>query len=116
MATIFTAEEKRMIHEALSIYLQLAQQQMPQQTLEEMALQTEIILQKLEQDQSSEIPHRTNQPTGINDDYFKHVCQTCDQLTSNGCGDKITVKFPGKCDPILKYKMAKERAEKKDDL
>jgi hypothetical protein len=29
-----------------------------------------------------------------------------------GCEDKVTLKFPGKCDPILHYERAKIMANK----
>ena len=46
-------------------------------------------------------------PPGISKEWFDNVCQTCANLTPTGCSDKITVKFPGKCDPILKYERSK---------
>ena len=46
-------------------------------------------------------------PAGINQEWFENVCQACAHLTAAGCSDKITAKFPGKCDPILKYERNK---------
>jgi len=44
-----------------------------------------------------------NKPEGITDEWYKNVCLKCDKLSPTGCTDKVTEKYPGKCDPILHY-------------
>ncbi len=46
-------------------------------------------------------------PVGISDEWYKKVCKDCDKLSPTGCLDKVTEKFPGKCDPILHYEREK---------
>jgi len=50
-----------------------------------------------------------NKPNGIIDEWYKNVCKTCDKLGPTGCLDKVTEKFPGKCDPILHYEREKQQ-------
>jgi hypothetical protein len=50
---------------------------------------------------------RGNKPAGISDEWYDNVCQSCDKLDVAGCEDKVTLKFPGKCDPILHYERGK---------
>ena len=42
-------------------------------------------------------------------EWYKNVCKTCDKLGPTGCLDKVTEKFPGKCDPILHYEREKQQ-------
>jgi hypothetical protein len=55
---------------------------------------------------------RGNKPGGISDEWYDNVCLSCDKLGMGGCEDKVTLKFPGKCDPILHYERAKIMANK----
>ncbi len=102
---MLTPEEQQLVKESLALYLQLAQQQMPPQMVEELAVQAKEILMKLEQGVPAE--DGNNQPTGINDEWYSHVCLKCEHLVATGCDDPVTKKFPGKCDPILKFEMKK---------
>ena len=102
-------EEKDLVAQALQMYLQEASRQLPPQSVQQLVAVAKGIIGKLDQiDAGGGGKRKANDPPpGISADWFEHVCQTCPHLTATGCSDKITVKFPGKCDPILKYERAK---------
>jgi hypothetical protein len=102
-----TNEEKTLVEEALQVYIQLVARQMPQQQVQQIARIAQGIITKLDSVGGGAGP-RGNRPEGISDEWYKKVCQKCDKLSSSGCTDKVTVKFPGKCDPILKYENEKK--------
>jgi hypothetical protein len=106
-----TAEEKSLVQEALQVYLQLAARQMPQQQIVQLAKTAEGIIRKLDSVGQGG-GKGGNKPAGITDEWFKKVCQSCDKLSPSGCTDKVTEKFPGKCDPILHYENRKRGLEK----
>ena len=101
-----TNEEKGIIEEALSVYLQIVARQVPPAQVQQLAQVAQNIVKKLDSVAGGG-GKQGNKPTGISDEWFKNVCQTCDKLSPGGCTDKVTEKFPGKCDPILKYERAK---------
>jgi hypothetical protein len=98
-------EEKMLVQEALNVYLQLMAQQMPQKQVQQFAKVAENILKKL--DSPANGGKNGNKPAGISDEWYKNVCLECDKLSPSGCTDKVTEKFPGKCDPILHYENKK---------
>ncbi len=100
-----TEEEKGLLGEALQVYLQVASQHIPQDQLAKIARVGQKALEKLNTLGSTE--PGGNKPAGITDEWFEKVCQTCDKLSPSGCTDKVTEKFPGKCDPILHYEKRK---------
>ena len=51
-----------------------------------------------------------NKPPGITDEWYNKVCKSCDKLSSTGCTERVTEKFPGKCDPILHYERKKQKS------
>ncbi len=103
---VLDGDDKQMIKEALSLYLQLAQQQMAPQQVEELATKAQDLLMKL--DNLGAGVDGENRPTGISEEWFDKVCKSgCDKLSPAGCEDGVTKKFPGKCDPILNYEMKK---------
>jgi hypothetical protein len=101
-----TAEEKGLVQEALQVYLQLVARQMPQQQVIQLAKVAENIVHKLDSVGPGSSKNG-NKPAGITDEWYKKVCLTCDKLAPTGCTDKVTEKFPGKCDPILHYENRK---------
>jgi hypothetical protein len=101
-------EEKMMIQEALQVYLQIVARQAPQGQVQQIASIAEGIMQKLDTLGSATEPG-SNKPKGISDEWYENVCLQCDKLTPSGCSDKVTEKYPGKCDPILHYENAKAR-------
>jgi hypothetical protein len=100
-------EEKSLIEEALQVYLQLVARQLPQAQVQQVAQIAKGIVAKLDSVGSGGGGGKGNRPDGISDEWFKKVCQKCDKLSPSGCTDKVTAKFPGKCDPILKYENEK---------
>jgi hypothetical protein len=105
-------EEKGLVQEALQVYLQIAARQMPQQHLQQLARVAEGVVRKLDSVGGAG-GKNGNKPRGITDEWYKNVCLKCDKLAPSGCTDKVTEKFPGKCDPILHYENQKRRAGRK---
>lgn len=107
-----TNEEKGLIQEALNVYLQLVARQVSPQQVQQLAAVAQNIVKKL--DSVGGAPTKGgNKPAGISDEWFKNVCQECDKLSPAGCTDKVTEKYPGKCDPILHYEHQKALKKKK---
>lgn len=105
---LLTNEEKAFLQEAINIYLQIIQKRVPQEQLERLVEFAENTLQKLEQADAGSGNKDSGKPRGISDEWFQNCCIPCDKLLPGGrCADKITEKFPGKCDPILLYERAK---------
>jgi hypothetical protein len=101
-------EEKDLVAQSLQLYLQQASMQLPPQSVQQLVAIAKGIISKLDNlEAGGGKPKANGPPPGISQDWFEHVCQTCPNLTATGCSDKITVKFPGKCDPIIKYERAK---------
>lgn len=102
-------EEKRFLQEALGVYLQLVQQRLPREQVAGYLEMAQTVLEKIDLADSgngSAVP--SQKPKGISDEWFESCCIKCDKLAPGGrCNDKITEKFPGKCDPILLYERAK---------
>jgi hypothetical protein len=105
-------EEKSIVMEALQVYLQIVARQMPQQQVQALAQIADNIVKKLDSVGGGG-GKSGNKPVGISDEWYKNVCLTCDKLGPSGCTDKVTEKFPGKCDPILHYENDKARKNKR---
>jgi hypothetical protein len=101
-----TNEEKGMIEEALSVYLQIISRQVPPAQVQQLAQVAQKIVGKLNT-LGSGGGKQGNKPHGITDEWYKNVCLNCDKLSPDGCTDKVTEKYPGKCDPILHYERNK---------
>ena len=101
-------EEKALVKEALQIYLQIVARQMPKQQLQQVFQIAENVAKKI--DTLGAEGRKGNKPPGITDEWFNKVCKTCDKLSSSGCTERVTEKFPGKCDPILHYERGKQNS------
>jgi len=101
-----TNEEKGLIEEALQVYLQIVARQVPPEQVQQLAQIAQGIVGKLDSVGSGGGKH-SNKPAGITDEWYKKVCLECDKLSPTGCTEKVTAKFPGKCDPILLYEQKK---------
>lgn len=99
-------EEKDLVAQSLQLYVQQASMQLPPQTVQQLMAVAKGIIVKLDQPDTAP-GGKKSPPPGISEEWFEKVCLSCPQLTPTGCADKITVKFPGKCDPILKYERQK---------
>jgi hypothetical protein len=106
-----TNDEKGLIEEALNVYLQLISRQAPPQQVQQLAAVAQNIINKLDS-VGGGAGGMANKPAGISDEWFENVCVSCDMMGPGGCEDKVTLKFPGKCDPILHYERAKIIANK----
>ena len=104
-----TAEEKGMIEESLGVYLQIISRQVPPAQVQQLAKVAQNIVKKLDS-LGANRGSQGNKPMGISDEWYKNVCLKCDKLSTDGCTDKVTEKFPGKCDPILHYENSKARS------
>jgi hypothetical protein len=104
---LFSEQEKDLIGQALSSYVQLLSQQLSEAQVGQVIPVIQNIMDKINLAEAG--GHSSGgKPKGISDEHFKNVCQDCDKLSpEGGCLDKITVKFPGKCDPILMYERSK---------
>jgi len=100
-------DEKVLIEEALALYLQVIARQAPQQQTQQLAGVAQGIIRKLNSLDTSTDGKHGNKPAGISDEWYGNVCLTCNKLSPSGCTDKVTEKYPGKCDPILHYEREK---------
>ncbi|HAO99108.1 MAG TPA: hypothetical protein DCQ83_03575 [Fibrobacteres bacterium] len=103
----FSDEEKDLVAQSLQFYLQQASMQLPPQALQQIAQMAKGVMSKIDNFEAGPARKSGEPPAGISKEWFENVCQTCPSLTAAGCTDKITAKFPGKCDPILKYERNK---------
>jgi hypothetical protein len=108
----FSEEEKDLVVQSLQFYLQQAGAQLPPQAVQQLMTMAKSIVTKLDQPGAGAAgpSGAAEPPPGISREWYDHVCTGCAQLTATGCADKITVKFPGKCDPILIYERGKQTA------
>jgi hypothetical protein len=105
---LLTNEERGFVEEALSVYLQFVARQIPPAQVQQLAQLAQNIMKKIDSAGSGG-GKQGNKPNGITDEWYKNVCLSCDKLSPAGCTDKVTEKFPGKCDPILHYEREKSQ-------
>lgn len=100
-------EEKELVSRALQLYAQMIGQQYGPAEMQALIPMIKDILKKL--DQVGSAPSVAGKPPhGISQEWFDSVCSNCDKAGgSTGCTDPVTAKFPGKCDPILRWERAK---------
>ena len=101
-------EEKAVIKEALQVYIQIGARQMPKPQLKQLFQIVEGIAKKI--DAMGQENKKGNKPAGITDEWYNKVCKSCDKLSSDGCTERVTQKFPGKCDPILHFERKKQKS------
>ncbi len=101
-------EEKMMVQEALQVYMQIVARQLPGPQVKQIMKLAEGIVKKLDTLGSS--GKQGNKSPGITDEWYNAVCKKCDKLGPSGCTEKVTEKFPGKCDPILLYEQSKAKS------
>jgi hypothetical protein len=107
---LFTDEEKQFLQEALGVYLQLVQQRISREQAAAYLEMAQNVLEKVDLADGAGNATPSEKPRGISDEWFQACCLTCDKLAPGGkCTDKITEKFPGKCDPIILYERAKNK-------
>jgi len=101
---MLTPEEKKILNEACNVYVQVVAQQLPPEQVNGLVTIIGQIFQKID---NGSIDKTIDKPEGITDEWFENVCESCEQLNGTMCKDKVTEKFPGKCDPILTYERQK---------
>lgn len=106
--SLFTEEEKALIQDALGLYAQVIQQRAPRDQVARIVEMAQALLEKIDSADAGGGAAPSQKPRGISDEWFQKCCLTCASLAPGGrCSDKITEKFPGKCDPIILYERAK---------
>lgn len=103
----FLPDEKELISRALQLYAQMIGQQYGPAEMQAMIPVIKDILKKV--DQADSAPASSGKPPhGVSQEWFDAVCSTCPKAGGpTGCTDPVTLKFPGKCDPILTWERAK---------
>ena len=102
-----TNDEKTMVSEALQVYLQIASRQLAPAQIQQFTKMAEGIVAKLEDVGAEATGRPGNKSKGITDEWYEKVCLSCPKLGASGCTEKVTEKFPGKCDPILHFEREK---------
>lgn len=106
---LFSDMEKEILQNALTVFLQLNQQRMPAADFEKLYRLIQPLIEKIETaEEGGAGAGAEAKPRGISDEWYQSCCRACDKLAPGGrCLDKITEKYPGKCDPVLKYEREK---------
>jgi hypothetical protein len=94
-----TTEEKQIVSAALQLYVRVAKQSASLVQMAPLLTHVKAIVAKLSSPDDVEM---TERPVGITDELFETVCKSC-QKYKNRCTDEVAMKYPGKCDPILRY-------------
>lgn len=97
-------EEKELVARGLQLYAQMVGSQYGPQEMQALVPVIKGILKKLDQVGGSAGAAPGQPPHGITPEWFEQVCSSCPKAGGvSGCQDPVTVKFPGKCDPILRW-------------
>lgn len=92
-------DEKKIIKESVKIYAQLVMQRSGAASSQTVLSKIKTLLEKIDADAAEDSYGKMK---GITNEQFDNVCRSCDKFINN-CTDAVAKKFPGKCDPILKY-------------
>ena len=105
-------EEKELVSRSLQLYAQMIGSQYGPAEMQAMLPMIKGILKKLDEVGSATAgPKTETAPVGISPELFQEVCSGCPKVGGpTGCQDPVTVKFPGKCDPILTFERNKRLA------
>ena len=107
---MLTEQEIGLLEYACKVYLQLARQELPPDGINKLSGVIDGIFVKIKEANAGT---PISKPKGISDEWFDGVCKGCVDLKGTQCSNTVTAKFPGKCDPILKFERLKFLAEKK---
>jgi hypothetical protein len=105
---LFSDMEKEILQNALSVFLQLNQRQMAAGDFEKLYALSQRLMEKIDSAGEGAGGGPGGRPRGISEEWYEQCCRACQNLSPDGrCLDKITEKYPGKCDPILRYERGK---------
>ncbi len=97
-------EEKELVARSLQLYAQMIGSQYGPAEMQAVVPMIKGILKKLDEPGPAAPGAKAVAAIGISQEWFDSVCGTCPKLGGpTGCQDPVTVKFPGKCDPILTF-------------
>jgi hypothetical protein len=109
---VFDEEEQQLLNVALRLYAQTAKRELPTETYAKLVTKVSDINKKIKQCG----PPSNVCPPGLTEEQFTKVCQLpCDQFVEGKCIDVVAKKYPGKCDPILRYERQKILLAKNDE-
>jgi hypothetical protein len=106
-------EEKELVARSLQLYAQMIGSQYGPAEMQAALPMIKGIIKKLDEvGVGTAGPKAGGAPAiGISEELFQAVCTTCPKVGGpTGCQDPVTVKFPGKCDPILTFERNKRLA------
>lgn len=105
-------EEKELVARGLQLYAQMVGSQYGPQEMQALVPVIKGILKKLDQVGAAAANPSGIAPHGITPEWFEQVCSACPKAGgASGCQDPVTVKYPGKCDPILTWERNKRISE-----
>jgi hypothetical protein len=108
---ILNDEEKQIMINALRVYGQIAKQQMTPDVYATVVVKVGSLSKKIKEDGT---PIVDVCPPGLTEEQWTSVCKLlCDKFIDGKCTDPIAKKYPGKCDPILKFERQKTLDVKK---
>lgn len=97
-----TSQQKKLTIDALKAYWRAIKDQLQPNLALPIIQDIKVVVAELEKVQI--INNVNEKPAGVSDEQFERVCLNCDKY-EHKCKDIVAMKFPGKCDPILKYKV-----------
>lgn len=102
--------ERDLLNHMANVYMAVAKQDLPPENVQQLTQVVAGIFKKIDDMMNGTTSSR---PEGITEEWFEGVCKACEALNGNKCTNTITAKFPGKCDPILKFESQKILDKKK---
>lgn len=103
----YTKHELNLLVDSFKCYVMMAAHELQPPQVELLTKQLGDLLDKIVSTQVNNTPNAPVKPNGISDEYFESVCKSCNKFINNECTDAITMKYPGKCDPILHFESKK---------
>jgi len=102
--------ERDLLNHMANVYMAVAKQDLPPDNVNQLTQVIAGIFKKIDGAMQGTV---TVRPEGITEEWFEGVCKGCEALNGTQCSNTITAKFPGKCDPILKFERQKILDKKK---
>jgi len=96
----FNENQIKLIKESLKVYWSFCKQKMGPMQSAPIIQEIKEVYKILDNQTISSEPIKLK---GLTDEQFENVCMKGCEHFENVCKDKVAQKFPGKCDPILRY-------------